>query len=186
MFFLREPLVHIFSTDEQVTSAATVALAAFCVAFVFDWTQCLLSGLIKAVRKQMIASASSLCCMLFISLPTGYCVGVKLGLGLPGLWMGYGLSSCMLAVIYSVILIRIPWVKVAELASQEDEHSSSVDAEDSYSSAQSMNDARAVIKYKGCGESKRAATQIAPATATPWDHTGMLPSTSSDSEAASV
>jgi len=60
--------------------------------------------------------------MVCVSLPTGYLCGVYLGYGLPGFWMGYGLSSLCLGTIYSVILARVKWCTVAEVASKEETH----------------------------------------------------------------
>ena len=80
----------------------------------------LLSGVIKAVRKQAVASIASFVCMVFISLPVGYLSGVTAGWGLPGFWIGYAASGFSLGTIYTVILTRIDWVKVAEVASQDE------------------------------------------------------------------
>ncbi len=118
IILLREPIIHIYSQTPVVVELASEAFFFYGIAFFFDWTQCYLSGLIKAVKKQGIASVCSLCCMIFVSLPTGYCCGFKLDLGLKGFWMGYGLSSLCLASIYSFIMLRVSWSETAHKASQ--------------------------------------------------------------------
>lgn len=109
IIFLREPIIQIYSQNPEIVELASKAFLFYGIAFFFDWTQCCLSGLIKAVKKQGIASVCSLCCMIFVSLPTGYFCGLKLDLGLKGFWIGYGLSSFCLALIYSFILLRVSW-----------------------------------------------------------------------------
>jgi len=60
-----------------------------------------------------MASIASVSCMIFISMPCGYISGEVLGLGLPGFWLGYGLSSFVLGSIYLVILKRVDWKATA-------------------------------------------------------------------------
>ena len=57
--------------------------------------------------------------MLLISLPLAYVFGVRKS-SLVGLWLGYGSSALMLGCIYSFILIRTNWKKVAEAAAQDE------------------------------------------------------------------
>ena len=117
---IRKPLVKIYTDDDNVTNAAANALVIFSFAFFFDWTQCVMSGVIKAVRKQSIASVASLCCMALISMPGSYLIGVRSGIGIEGLWIGYGISSFFLAVFYFVILNKINWKEKADFASQNE------------------------------------------------------------------
>jgi Na+-driven multidrug efflux pump len=59
--------------------------------------------------------------MFGISLPLASLFGLHLGWGLPGLWIGYGVSAFFLGVVYSVILFKyIDWDKTAHLASQSE------------------------------------------------------------------
>lgn len=118
IILLREPIIHIYSQEPAIVELASEAFFFYAIAFFFDWTQCYLSGLIKAVKKQGIASVCSLCCMIFISLPTGFCCGFKLDLGLKGFWMGYGLSSLWLSAIYSFILLKVVWSETAHKVNQ--------------------------------------------------------------------
>jgi MATE family multidrug resistance protein len=120
LVLLRNPIVSIYSANETVASAGATALTAFAIAWFFDFTQCQLSGVIKAVRKQAIASVASFLCMVCISLPVGYLCGVSLGWGLPGFWAGYGASSLCLASTYFIILIRIDWSEQAAKASRDE------------------------------------------------------------------
>lgn len=125
----RHQVVSIYTQDEVVADFAATAVAAFAIAFFFDWTQCLLSGVIKAVRKQGIAALASFLCMVCISLPTGYFAGVKAGHGLPGIFLGYGLSSFCLGSIYLVILSRVDWFAVAEVASRDEKEAERLERE---------------------------------------------------------
>ena len=81
--------------------------------------------MIKATGRQGLASVCSLCCMLFIALPFGYFTAFYLKLGLDGLWLGYGMSTFCLSVLYALILMRLNWQKTAEVAASSEEISQS-------------------------------------------------------------
>ena len=80
----------------------------------------ILSGVIKAVRKQGLASLGSLLCLFLVSLPMGYLFGVTLGWGLSGFWAGWGVSNCLLSGIYLTIISKLNWIDVAEIASRDE------------------------------------------------------------------
>ena len=98
-------ILGLYGISPETKAFAGPALVAFSIAFWFDWNQCCLGGVIKATRMQGLASIASFGCMILISLPAGYLFGVYLNYGLPGLWVGYGLSSMVLGSLYSKILI---------------------------------------------------------------------------------
>ena len=49
-------------------------------------------------------------------MPTEMVLSFKYEWGISGLWAGYGLSACILMVLYFVILACIDWPKTAEWA----------------------------------------------------------------------
>jgi Na+-driven multidrug efflux pump len=51
--------------------------------------------------------------MLFITVPVGYLCGIVLEMGIPGLMIGFGCQGLALCITYSIILLRLDWVKVA-------------------------------------------------------------------------
>lgn len=55
-----------------------------------------------------------------VGLPASYLLGLVYGYGLPGLWIGYGLSNAILTVFYLGILYSLDWVKAAEKAAQDE------------------------------------------------------------------
>ena len=73
--------------------------------------------MIKGVGKQGVASIASIFCMFIVGLPLSWLFGIKLGFGLPGLWVGYGLCSLSLAILYTWILRRLNWSEAAYKAS---------------------------------------------------------------------
>ena len=99
-----------------------------------------MAGVIKAVGKQGIGSAASLCCILFVALPTSFLASFHFDLGLKGLWLGYGLSAMTLACFYSIVIYRLDWAAIAQQAAKDDEHSQCV--EDSESTLASSQDSK--------------------------------------------
>ena len=58
--------------------------------------------------------------MFSISFPTSYILGIYQGMGLPGLWIGYGFGAFCLAILYSGILLNLNWNNQAEIASKDE------------------------------------------------------------------
>jgi Na+-driven multidrug efflux pump len=48
-------------------------------------------------------------CIVFVGLPASYTFGLTWEMGLPGLWIGYGLSNIILTVMYMGILYTLNW-----------------------------------------------------------------------------
>ena len=103
-------LLSIYTANNtEVKELTKSAYMTIMLAFFFDASQCNLGGSIKAVGKQGYGSLFSLCCMFLIALPVSYVASFKLGHGLAGLWIGYGLSAFCLTLLYSTILINLDW-----------------------------------------------------------------------------
>lgn len=58
-------------------------------------------------------------CFFFISLPASYFVALPLGLGLDGLWYGYGIGLFILNLLYIGLIATVNWHEKA-LEIQED------------------------------------------------------------------
>lgn len=54
--------------------------------------------------------------IMTVGLPASYTFGLTWGMGLPGLWIGYGLSNVVLTILYLIILLTLNWDKAAEQA----------------------------------------------------------------------
>ena len=61
--------------------------------------------------------------MIFIALPVSYFASFRKGYGLTGLWIGYSLSAFCLTAMYSLLLVKLDWHKIAQEASVSDESS---------------------------------------------------------------
>ena len=61
--------------------------------------------------------------MIFIALPVSYFASFRQGYGLTGLWIGYSLSAFFLSAMYSLLLVKLDWHKIAQEASVTDESS---------------------------------------------------------------
>lgn len=73
----RHYIISIYTDNDEIRDMAIRAFTSLCVALMFSWTAGQLSGTIKAVGAQGIASVSSLLCILCIELPLSYYFGVK-------------------------------------------------------------------------------------------------------------
>jgi Na+-driven multidrug efflux pump len=55
-----------------------------------------------------------------VGLPASYTFGLTWGMGLPGLWIGYGLSNIVLTILYLGILLTLNWTEAAERAAEDE------------------------------------------------------------------
>lgn len=116
----RHSIITLYGASVEVRNLADPTIRAFSIAFFFDWMQNSIGGVIKGVGKQGIASLASFFCLICLNFPMAYIMGLRRERGLPGLWVGFGISAVVLAVLYTVILVRLDWKKTA-LEAAEDE-----------------------------------------------------------------
>ena len=76
LYVSRHLIISTYTDNEEIHDMAVRAFTSLCVALMFSWTAGQLSGTIKAVGAQGIASVSSLFCLLCIELPLSYYFGV--------------------------------------------------------------------------------------------------------------
>ena len=58
--------------------------------------------------------------MICLNFPIAYLIGLHREAGLPGLWIGFGIATTTLAVLYSIILAKLNWRKAAEKAAEDE------------------------------------------------------------------
>ena len=58
LYLAKRPLISLFTKDMEVAGIAEGAFLVFMIAFMFDWTQCCISGVIKGAGYQSYASVS--------------------------------------------------------------------------------------------------------------------------------
>ena len=79
-------------------------------------------------------------------------LGFNVDMGIRGLWVGYGASSCILTTLYYVIIYNIDWPKAAEWASQNEDQSVSEDSSDDEQSSDVEENADNNPKGKICND----------------------------------
>lgn len=118
--FSAKELIFLFTDDPVITELAMGTFGTFVIAFAFDWVQCCVCGLLKGAGLQSVGSLCSLFCLCFIALPTSFTLTFKFDFGISGLWIGYGVSSLVLTVLYCLVLTSIDWKSVALKAAKNE------------------------------------------------------------------
>lgn len=118
--YYRHHLITLYGATIEVRNLADPTIGVFCIVFFLDWLQVSLGGIIKGVGQQGIASVASLFCMVCLNFPIGYLIGIHQGVGLPGLWIGFGIACTILALFYTGILVKLDWKKATIKASQDE------------------------------------------------------------------
>ena len=119
MFLFRHYIPLVFTSDAEVVDHFTIMMPFFAINFIPDSTQSVLSGLLKGLGEQGNAAKASLAANLWINLPLAYLLGIKVGLGLPGFWLGLSCGNIIVAVLYSCIAIRKNWTILAKKVHSE-------------------------------------------------------------------
>lgn len=113
-------VISIYGAGDNVQQIANMSLFHFAGAFFCAWMQCSLGGIIKGTGQQGAASFASMFAIVAVGLPASYTFGLKWEMGLPGLWIGYGLSNIVLTILYLLILCTMDWKAAAELAAEDE------------------------------------------------------------------
>jgi MATE family multidrug resistance protein len=108
----REVLPRLY-TPEAVVIAAAAAILPIAGAFqVFDGTQSVASGVLRAMGRPGPAAVFNLVGYWLIALPIGGWLALRTEAGLPGLWWGL----CAGLVVVAIGLVLLIWLRGARLA----------------------------------------------------------------------
>ena len=91
-----------------MTFLAEHAFVAYSIAFSFDWLNQCASGMVKGTGWQQNNTYSGLLSLVTLSL--SWYLARHEGLGLTGLWVGYGAYSAILTVVnYGILIFCVDW-----------------------------------------------------------------------------
>ena len=75
-----------------------------------------LQGVIRALGIQRVASYYSLASYYLLGIPLALALAFMGNMGVIGLWAGIGVALSLIAIIFTLLVVKTDWYKVAEEA----------------------------------------------------------------------
>ncbi|KAM3137911.1 hypothetical protein pb186bvf_009992 [Paramecium bursaria] len=88
---------------------------------VVDGTQGTLTGILKGLNKSRIVTISTFVSYYLIGIPFIIVLTFDwgVGLGLKGIWLGFGIANATLLIFYIILIIRTDWNKQAQVIEKQ-------------------------------------------------------------------
>ena len=107
IFTFAQPIAKLYSNDPSVIDVA-VGLLTFAALFqISDGLQVSANGALRGLKDTRVPMLITILAYWVIGLPLGYMVGMVLGLGAPGLWIGLIAGLTIAAVLLNVRFFRV-------------------------------------------------------------------------------
>ena len=100
MLLTRNSLCQLFTTDPAVLMMFPKDITYNAIFIIPDSIQLVTVGILKSLGMQKQAFYRSLIGQFFVGIPMAYYLGIYLGYGNPGLWMGLTIGNSVLAILY--------------------------------------------------------------------------------------
>jgi MATE family multidrug resistance protein len=110
-----QEILRIFTTDSAVIATGATLLAVAALFQLFDGIQGVATGALRGIGDTRTAMVANLVGHWFIGLPFGYVLGLRLGWGVTGIWMGLCLGLICVAVWLTAVWHR----RAGELGAQQ-------------------------------------------------------------------
>lgn len=115
-FLTRRWWPYIFTNDEEVIATLMPAIPFACIFLLLDGVQAVLGGVMRGGAQQLPAAVITFGCYYGISIPVSLVVGVWMGWGLIGQFIGLTLTGAVAVVLNSVWILRMDWRKTSDTA----------------------------------------------------------------------
>ncbi|CAI5721229.1 unnamed protein product [Peronospora effusa] len=127
-FAMRETLFRLYTDDDTLLQLCMLVQPIFITGYVLESVEILISSVLAGMGEVSVTAWVSSLSVWFIELPIAYFGGVTMGLGFPALWYGVCMMELLKLSIFTFVLSRIDWAKMAERAVKNVEASSDSDA----------------------------------------------------------
>ncbi|MEM1289793.1 MAG: MATE family efflux transporter, partial [Pseudomonadota bacterium] len=95
--FGRRGLANLLSDDPKVVKLAASLFLIVAAMQIADGVQGTMLGAARGMMDNRVPVAITLICYWIVALPLGYALGVVMGLGPNGVWIGYGIGLAIAA-----------------------------------------------------------------------------------------
>ena len=99
-------LVGLFTKDAELIKICIPVIYVLAAFQIFDGLQVGLSGICKGIKKTSIVLKANFFAYWVVSIPLGFSLAFKYGMGLIGFWIGLVVAAVCLCVIMTVLLVK--------------------------------------------------------------------------------
>ncbi|KAM9932084.1 hypothetical protein OXX80_008272 [Metschnikowia pulcherrima] len=122
IFFSKNRLVAIFTSDSEVMSIGTKVLTMVAINQLADAINVLEAGILRGQGRQKIGSNVNLVCYYIIALPLAYVLAFPMNFGLIGLWAGLIVGVAALAIAELVCVYKSKWPQIISDSESRHDH----------------------------------------------------------------
>ena len=109
----RDVLPHFFTNDEELIGKSTELFLVFALFQLPDSINCVEQGAFKAFGMQSLASKLNFITYYVVAIPLAYTLGLTLGLGVEGLWLGLTAGLFFGVTVNSIVVFRADWKQLS-------------------------------------------------------------------------
>jgi len=110
---LRKVLPWFFTTDLDIIYQAEQLLLISAMYQIPDALNACAQGIFRGSGRQGLAAKFNFVAFYIIGLPLGYALGIQLGYGVVGLWLGMTVGLLFVATTGVIVILRSDWTKLA-------------------------------------------------------------------------
>ena len=103
---LRHTMPMLFTKNEDVIALASQMLVLYGAFQLSDAMQCIMVGILRGLQQVTSIAIISFIAYIVLNIPVGYLVAFHLGMGAPGLIVGYIVGLSTAAILYGVQVAR--------------------------------------------------------------------------------
>ena len=103
---LRRDIVMLFSSDPDVIHIGSQVLIMASLFQLSDGMQVVGAGILRGLKDVMITMYVAILAYLVINLPLGYVMAFVVGLGAPGVWIGFVGGLSVAAILFRIRYLR--------------------------------------------------------------------------------
>ena len=112
-------------TDElDVQDMINQSLPIMLLYVTVDSTKCITLNILRSIGRPGITVIGNIVSCIFIMLPLGYLLSLRLNLGLVGLWLAMSIAWLVATLVYLYIVVCTDWQQQADLARERNESAS--------------------------------------------------------------
>ena len=109
----RTKLPLLFTTDVGIVEKAQHLLLIATAFQLPDAINACNQGIFRGSGRQSLSALYNFVAFYIIGLPLGYVLGIKMGFGVEGLWLGITTSLFTIALGSAIVVLRSDWKKLA-------------------------------------------------------------------------
>jgi MATE family multidrug resistance protein len=106
LIFFREDIAMLFSADPEVIKLGSQVLVMAGIFQLSDGMQAVGAGILRGLKDVKVTMYVAFLAYIVINLPLGYVMAFVVGLGAPGVWIGFIGGLSVAAILFRIRYLR--------------------------------------------------------------------------------